>query len=226
MINLSCCKNLRSNADIVSSFHIRSLAAPHKETFYACLRANRRPSPPRRGAAVLRQTGMPIRPYRHFALSFGGLVLPSCHEACSPPVPCYGLLHQLQRQVGQCGRRDAVFAPPRKEVTTRCRVGDKVYRPVTIRYCNASERIYDDIYYAFGEAYCTGEPEPQGHEVTLWAEEGCCGKLYSAADIDLTHAVKEEGKAVPQSRLDAHGTLRRLPPLQVLPGQRLPSEGR
>lgn len=97
-----------------------------------------------------------------------------------------------------------MFAP-RKEVTTRCRVGDKVYRPVTIRYCNASERIYDDIYYAFGEAYCTGEPEPQGHEVTLWAEEGSCGKLYSAAEIDLTHAVKEEEKAVPQSRLILSG---------------------
>lgn len=94
---------------------------------------------------------------------------------------------------------------PRKEVTTRCRVGDKVYRPVTICYCDASERIYDDIYYAFGEAYCTGEPEPQGHEVTLWAEEGCCGKLYSAAEIDLAHAVKEEGKAVPQSRLILSG---------------------
>lgn len=109
-----------------------------------------------------------------------------------------------QRQVGQCGRRDAVFNP-RKEVTTRCRVGDKVYRPVTIRYCDASERIYDDIYYAFGEVYCTGEPEPQGHDVTLWAEEGGCGKLYSAADIDLAHAVKEEGKAVPQSRLVLSG---------------------
>ncbi len=90
-------------------------------------------------------------------------------------------------------------------MTTRCRVGGKVYRPVTIRYCDASERIYDDIYYAFGEAYCTGEPEPQGHEVTLWAEEGIYGKLYSAAEIDLAHAVKEEGKAVPQSRLILSG---------------------
>lgn len=127
----------------------------------------------------------------------------SCYHRVEKRVP----LLLLPLLLGSCmnfggkldsvGRRDAVFEP-NKSVTTRFRVGDKVYRPVTIRYCDAQERCYDDIYYAFGAAYCTGNPEPQGREVTLWAEEGSFDKLHSAADIDLTHAVREEGKAVPQ----------------------------
>lgn len=110
------------------------------------------------------------------------------------------------------GRRDAVF-DPRKEVTTRCRIGEKTYVPVTIRYCDAQERCYDDIYYAFGGAYCTGEPEPQGREVTLWTEyTGDKDRYYTTyrpllaeEEPDMAHAVKEEGKAVPQSRLILSG---------------------
>lgn len=110
------------------------------------------------------------------------------------------------------GRNDAVFNPARS-VTARYRVGEKTYVPVTIRYCKASERIYDDVFPCYGGAYRTGGSEPQGREVTLWTEykgtEDARTEKYhnqhlpllTAEELDLAHARITQGIPLAQAQL-------------------------
>lgn len=107
------------------------------------------------------------------------------------------------------GRKDAVFAP-QKTVTTRYRVGEKRYVPVSIRYCQAEDEWVDDSWLYQGMfPMVSGGEEPQGREVTFYAEEPGDKRyhpLLTAEEADIAHAVIEQGKPVLQSQVAASRT--------------------
>lgn len=112
----------------------------------------------------------------------------------------------LSGKLDTIGRKDAVF-DPLKAVTTRYRVGEKRYVPVTIRYCKAEEEWIDDSWLYQGMMpMVSGGEEPQGREVTFYAEESGDGQyhpLLTAEEADIAHAVIEQGKPVLQSQVTA-----------------------
>lgn len=115
----------------------------------------------------------------------------------------------LSGKLDTVGRRDAVF-DPQKTVTTRYRVGGKRYVPVTIRYCHAEDEWVDDSWLYQGMfPMVSGGEEPQGKEVTFYAEEPGDKQhhpLLAAEEADIAHAVIEQGKPVLQSQVTASRT--------------------
>lgn len=115
----------------------------------------------------------------------------------------------LSGKLDTLGRKDAVF-DPQKLVTTRYRVGEKRYVPVTIRYCEAEDEWVDDSWLYQGMSpMVSGGEEPQGREVTFYAEETGDKRyhpLLTAEEADIAHAVIEQGKPVQQSQVAASRT--------------------
>lgn len=115
----------------------------------------------------------------------------------------------LSGKLDTIGRKDAVF-DPQKPVTTRYRVGEKRYVPVTIRYCKAEDVWVDDSWLYQGmDPMVRGEAEPQGREVTYYAEVADDHQhhpLLTAEEADIEHAVIEQGKPVLQSQVAASRT--------------------
>lgn len=115
----------------------------------------------------------------------------------------------LSGKLDTVGRKDAVF-DPQKTVTTRYRVGEKRYVPVTIRYCQAEDEWVDDSWLYQGMfPMVSGGEEPQGREVTFYAEEPGdkpYHPLLTAEEADIARAVIEQGKPVLQSQVAASRT--------------------
>lgn len=115
----------------------------------------------------------------------------------------------LSGKLDTVGRKDAVF-DPQKPVTTRYRVGEKRYVPVSIRYCEAEDEWVDDSWLYQGMfPMVSGGEEPQGREVTFYAEEPGDKQyhpLLTAEEAGIAHAVIEQGKPVQQSQVAASRT--------------------
>lgn len=115
----------------------------------------------------------------------------------------------LSGKLDTIGRKDAVF-DPQKTVTARYRVGEKRYVPVTIRYCQAEDEWVDDSWLYQGMfPMVSGGEEPQGREVSFYAEEPGDKRhhpLLTAEEADIAHAVIEPGKPVLQSQVAAPRT--------------------
>lgn len=115
----------------------------------------------------------------------------------------------LSGKLDTVGRKDAVF-DPMKTVTTRYRVGEKRYVPVTIRYCEAEDEWVDDSWLYQGMfPMVSGGEEPQGREVTFYAEEPGDKQyhpLLTAEEADIARAVIEQDKPVLQSQVAASRT--------------------